>query len=212
MVTTLWVLFEFIQMMLTEFAALPSWKRWTIGIMTACLATYGYVSDHRDVQRQDAAAAIMNGKIDAVNDKMVAVQKDNTGLYSLVSKMAATQATEAAPGLKKEALELASTLLNRTTEILALQFTMYPSPLARISPQAQAATETQALIDDYDNAYAKQIVSLRQRFIEQGQTDWKPDQYYLNPPTQGLLWVQAIQQIGQELLTHANHLKNGNSN
>jgi hypothetical protein len=210
MVNTFWLLFELLQMSLIEFPTLPHWKKWTIGVLTVCLATYGYISDRRDIQKQDAVSA----KVDSVNDKIADLQRENSGLYRLVSNIAANQATEAVPGLKKEALELASTLLNRTTEILALQFTMYPSPLAKISPQTQAAAETQALMDDYNNAYAKQLVSLRKRFIEQGQTDWKGEQYYLDPPAQaeGMLMVQAIQRIGQELLTHANHLKNGNSN
>jgi hypothetical protein len=222
MLNTFWLLFEFLQMSLIEFPTLSPWKKWTIGILTLCIASYGYVSDRRDNQKTDATLAQMN----SLNERVSHLQSDNSGLYKLVSYVAANQATLMKPGLKKQALELASTLLDRSTAILVLAgqhgprdnqppgppSLQYQKEVQRVQEALkQSRADAAKLLSDYKNTYAQQVLTLRQEFIQQGQGDWKDEQYYLNPiqaTPDASVWttIPKIQQIGSDLFRHANQL------
>jgi CII-binding regulator of phage lambda lysogenization HflD len=105
----------------------------------------------------------------------------------------------AKPGLRKDALELARTLIARSTQTLVL--TGHDAMGDPSGWPKQAQTSNAQLVSDYNNIYANQVQSLRQRFILQGQKNWQNDRYYENPTT-----ARDIQHLGFELLTHATAL------
>jgi hypothetical protein len=101
------------------------------------------------------------------------------------------------PGLQQDALKLGSTLTNRGSQILVLTASQHGT-LAR---REQFVTEQNQLMNDYKNVYAKQVIDLRQRFLDQG-LDWNNEQYYSNPTD-----AREVANVGMDLIRHANQLK-----
>jgi hypothetical protein len=137
---------------------------------------------------------------------LVALHDQNNRIFSQLARSNQQQAALLTPGLKKQALELASTLMYRSTNILALAgrhgaLDPRSNPNGWAAPGSptfifldkqwqqeeaahqQAETDAVQLISDYNNTYASQIVTLREECIQQGQNDWMDKEHYLNPST-----------------------------
>jgi hypothetical protein len=122
------------------------------------------------------------------------LNESGTQISSLAKEVAACLT----PGLKKDALELGSTLMNRGSQILIVTASShYRSPDA----WNQALKEQAQLMSDYKNTYASKVISLVQQFQARGE-DWKNEQYYSNPTD-----AREVANVGMDLIIHANQLK-----
>src|SRR5579862_3270356 len=199
-ITLLWIALEVFVLYLTDFKDLTRLKQIAILAAAAFVATVGGVSECRQnrqaIQDSDTISQVkiqsdtqtnqtdvLNHKIDKLQDQ---INKSN-GLLAVVAK---NQADTAKPGLKKQALELSSTLLRRATQI---QIWMLPHPGGRctggpnsamhLDPNSltfttmqqewekcnakliKAQTDAAGLISDYNTTYANQILGLRDSFM-----------------------------------------------
>jgi hypothetical protein len=150
-------------------------------------------------------------------------RQDNAGLHSQVNDVQAELKkilASMSPGLKKEMLELATNLTNRTFQILLIEGD-HP-PRSNIPPpatfdskiyekivkdredevellkgkQQQAHQDEAQLVSEYNNSYASRIVEFRRQCIQMGQTGWQEDEAYY----QNAKGAVDIQQIGHEVL------------
>jgi hypothetical protein len=179
-----------------------------LGIVGVMIATCGYF----DERAADQLENVLTAKITDPKTGLTALHGQLDASGAQLATFGRELAICLKPGLKKQALELASTLMGRTTEILALagnhplKATWPPgSSEAHLRDEQQVeATHEQSriegeqLLKDYKSIYVSQVLDLRQDFIQQGQTDWEDTQYYSNPSS-----VQQIQQIGFALFQHA---------
>jgi hypothetical protein len=187
-ITPIWMVADFVQMALTDFKDLGFKKQVAIVGIFLFVTIVGICSDRADIQdRTETHTQLSN------------LQAENSKLVDLVGNIATNQAMAAKPGLRKDALELARTLIARSTQTPVL--TGHDAMGDPSGWPKQAQTSNAQLVSDYNNIYANQVQSLRQRFILQGQKNWQNDRYYENPTT-----ARDIQHIGFELLTHANAL------
>jgi hypothetical protein len=195
-------------------------------IVVIILVVVGVPLAYRSYRSQLA----LNNHITSVDNKL---SDPKTGLVAISNRLnqsgiqngilAGELAPYLKPSLKKDALELGSTLSTRAGEILSLAaqhgavdpetlpVKAFPESLQFKTMQKQwndqqAAHERSLkqraeLMDDYENNYASKVVALRQGFINQG-LDWKNEQYYSNPTD-----VHEIANVGMDLIIHANRLK-----
>ena len=110
--------------------------------------------------------------------------------------VARNEAKCAKPGLQQDALKLGSILMNRGSEILILE----SQRRFGLFQVGQFQAKTTQLLDDYKTTYAKQVIALRQGFLDQG-LEWENEQYYSNPTD-----AREVANIGMDLIRHANQL------
>jgi hypothetical protein len=140
------------------------------------------------------------------------------GIYGTVSNIALEEAANTTDALKKQTLELSSTLMSTSTEVLSLIGAHghggNPPPGSQLAAmaqesmrraearQAQGRSEAATLLSDYNNKYAGQVIAFRQQFMDRGQSNWNNVQYYAHAAD-----FRDVQRIGFELFQHANALK-----
>ena len=216
----LWIAFDAAFGIFVSVVSLPFTKRQTYAWLAgaAALVIISVLAGIGDWQVTESTHA----QLDSINGKASKLQDENSGLYAAIGKISGQLAAIEKPGLKRDALDLARTLIDRSGEVLALAarhgavnpevipLKAFPESLdfktmqkiwdGQQAAHEQSVIQRQQLMNDYKNTYALQVIALRQRFIDQGQ-DWKNEQYYTNPAD-----IHEIQNVGLDLFQHANRL------
>lgn len=187
------------------------------GLGVAAYSGYSDYSDHHDnaelrqqVNEMQRTQTYNTGQLNALKT----IDGENSGLLATVAhnqSLLLADSRNTVDNLKSHALELASTLMQRSSTILTLaaqHSIAFPSlPAQQQEAQRveiahkQALHDSAQLLNDYKNNYANQVLDFRQKFMAQGQKNWARPQDYLNPSN-----AFDIARIGGELFEHANQL------
>lgn len=145
-------------------------------------------------------------QLEPLKSEISQLQADNAVLNKQIQNNV-TEELASATGLKKSALQLAKTLIDRSRDIMVLATSFGAAPPTQ---RAEAEKDAAQFLSDYKNFYGNEVVAFRLEFIQRGQFDWKDEQHYLNPQlTDNKDVIEAtrqIQYIGFDLQSHANLL------
>jgi len=210
--------------------------RWLRGLLVVALVVSGFLAwdeQYRIAMNSKSPDATVQNQVKHLQAEVDVLlplisEVSNLKAQMQLSVIAKEQAALAKPGsIKQQALELSSMLLGRATQIQIWTMphpggvcTGGPNSAMHLDPNSptfkamqqewekckaklmKAQADAAALISDYNNTYANQVLSLRDGFMAQGQKGWRDKGYY-----SGVHDVGEIQQIGRELLAHANSLE-----
>jgi hypothetical protein len=224
----LWITFDASFGIFVSVVSLPLTRRhtcaWIAGAaVLVVISVFAGIEDWQATKATQTKLDSTQTKLDSLNGKASKIQDGTSAVSAAIGKISVQLAAiEKKPGLKKDALELARTLIDRSGQVLALAaqhgavnpevlpVKAFPESLLFKTMQKQwndqqsaheeSVIQRQQLMSDYKNTYASEVVDLHQQFIAAGQ-DWNDEQYYANPAD-----IHEILNVGLDLFQHANRL------